>query len=187
MPINRSHKVPDNSTYTKEERNFLEEFTEKTMNASLNENGDFDAVEMAEAVVHSIPENFYLSFSEEELRIVYDWAKSMLPGEKYFGEDSDKEYYVYLMFDPKANAIHEHFLYKSTLIDRANFIKELQDLYAESKSIAEKLRILGLVQVERGMLDRAQSELRKYMTKNTEEANSNLDSILRRIIKKKTN
>jgi len=142
---------------------------------------------MSEALIHSIPDEAYLSFTEDELNCIYDWAKSLLAAEEYFNKTEKFKEYAYLMFDAKANMIHEHFLYKKTLLDRANFVTELENIYYnEAESIPEKLRVLSLIQLERNALDKNQAEFRKYMAGDSANAKNNLEGLLQRVVRRDT-
>jgi len=143
-------------------------------------------VEISEALVHSVPEQYYLQFTEDELDIIYQWAQSLQTCDKFFG-DKDLQKYSYLMYDSKANAIHEHFLYKNSLLDRANFIREIEKLYKDEKeketpNLASLLKILGMIQVERMNMDKVLAEYRKYMESNSDEKQDNLTKILKRVV-----
>jgi len=164
--------------------------TSETREAVLNSIGkDMPALsaDISEALVHSVPDDFYLAFSSEELSCLYEWAKSLKSGEEFFNQSAVYEKYAYLMFDGKANVIHEHFLYKKTLMDRASFISELERLYREeAESIPEKLKILSLIQIERTNMDKAQAEFRKHMKAGTAETESNLEMLLKRVVKRQS-
>jgi hypothetical protein len=139
------------------------------------------SAEISEALTHSLPEEYYLAFSDEELKIIYDWAKSGKSGEEYFDSEALTSK-VYLMFDQKAITIHEHFLFKNSLMDRANFIREATRLYEyEADKVQDKLKILVMIQNERRAIDQQQERFRKFLQEQSAEADSHMQNIVRRV------
>ena len=157
----------------------LEEMVEGEMGEFIEK-----SAEISEALTHSLPEDYYLAFSDDELYLIYEWSKSGLSGEEFF-DTHDRANFSYLMVDQKAITIHEHFLFKSSLMDRANFIREVTRLYEEEcETIQDKFKALVIIQNERRAIDQQQDKFRKFLAEQTVEAESHMNNILKRVVRR---